>query len=291
MKTLLLEGFDDAWRNLGGVVRLFWPLLAMLVLAYGISFLMVTAWFTSNAADNLSLMAAWLIGVFIVAVYLFFVLCQGAVGWHRRVLLNEAPRWVSPLPGRRGLKYALAAFLFVLMFLVAQLIVGSLLMPLMSSLIIPMMQDIDPATLITDQFEAMWKIMLPMQIVLLLMSVVVVSGVLWLVRSWVLVFPHISIRSVQPAYGMIKDSLPAPAGLVRALLIVYFLPSLLVLIYTAIIPFRMQLLPWVSVATMVFQLAISVFSFLWGLSILSKAYAKASVGTIPYDEADHVRAV
>ncbi|WP_119392093.1 hypothetical protein [Taklimakanibacter lacteus] len=284
MKALLIEGLNDACRNIGSALGLFWPLLAMVVLIYGVSFLLATAWFSAETAASGWVVAAALTGFFIVLVYLFFILCQGAVGWHRRVLLNEAPGWISPIPKRRSLKYALAASLFILMFLIAHMIIGSFLLPIVAQWMVPMMQEVDPAGTVPDQLDAMWKIMLPMQIGMFVWSVVIFSLVLWLARSWLLVFPHISIRTVQPAYGKIKDRLDIPPGLVSALLVVYFLPSVIALVYMAVVPFRVQMSPWVAAATTIVQIALSVLTFLWGLSILSKAYAMAAADKVLYEK-------
>ncbi len=290
MKALLIEGLTDARRNLGSALRLFWPVLAVPVLAYGTFFLTAAAWFSAETAAASGLVAAaMLTGFLIVFVYLFLILCQGAVGWHRRVLLNEAPGWISPIPERRALKYALAAFLFILMFLIAHIIIGSLLLPIVAERIFPMMEKIDPASAVPDQLDAMWKIMLPVQLAMFFMGVVIFSLVLWLARSWLLVFPHISIRTVEPAYGAIRDRLDVPPGLVSALLVVYFLPSVLALAYVAVVPFSVQMSPWVATTTTVAQIAISTLTFLWGLSILSKAYAMVAVGKVPYERADGAR--
>ena len=283
MHAFLSEGFNDTYRNIGSALRLFWPVLAIMLLGYAISFLLAAAWISENTANDLKLLGMWLVAVFAVLIYVFFIVCQGAVGWHRRVLLNETPGWISLIPRRRAFQYALAVFLFVLMFVIAQMVVGFLLMPLMASWMIPMLQDFDTTGNPVDQLEAAWKIMLPIQIAMFLVSIVVMGGLLWLLRSWLLVFPHISIRSAQPAFGAIKDTLDTPGSLVVALLIVYFLPSLLALVYSGIVPLRMQLVPWVGVTSLIVQLVIAVFSFLWGLSILSKAYAKIAARQIFYE--------
>ncbi len=207
MNAFLIEGFTDAYRNLGAALRLFWPLLAIMLLGYVVSFMLAAAWFSSDAADNPRLLVMWPIGVFGVLTYILFIVCQGAVSWHRRVLLNE----------NSGLDFARAATPCVSVcsrgFPVRSHVLGRAygrrVFPdaIYSSLMAPMVQELDPASSTTDQLETMWKLTWRVQIAMFLFSVAIVSAVLWLARSWLLVFPHISIRTVQPAFGSIKDSL------------------------------------------------------------------------------------
>jgi len=216
-------------------------------------------------------------------VYVFLALCQGAVGWHRRVLLKQTDSWISPIPRRRSLKYALAVLTFVIIFLIGHMAISSFTLPYLHSIFTSSLGGIDLTNAPVEVLER-WRLAVwPIQIATLASAIVLTSVVLWFGRTWLPVFPYISIRSTEPHYGAIKEGLNHPAGLVGALLIVYFLPSILGTIYSVAVPMSIQLQLVLHVLITILGVVIYFFCFLWGLSILSLAYRRA----VAIPEANH----
>ena len=282
MKTLLIQGFGDAFHGLGAALRLFWPILACIVAMWLFGFLLG---YSGVMADGWGAAILLLLLSLCSLIYVFFALCQGAVGWHRRLILGETTGWISPLPRRRAFQYALAVFLFGLAVVVLYFIIGFVFLPFIQSEFLATLPNIDTSTAPVDQLEAWQKAMRPLQITLF----AIVIGIFWLVlqgaESWLLIYPHISVREGQSAYAKIRTILPTPNGLTGALLMSYFLPSVLSLIYGLLVPIRVQLLPWVSVTVIIFEYVLFAFCFLAGLSILSRAYATATKGRVFQQEA------
>lgn len=282
MTALLSEGFVDTYRGIGAALRLFWPILLILLLAYSLVYLLTHLAKTASAIENPLAGIALIIGIFAMLIYLLFVLCQGAVGWHRKFLLNETAGWISPIPGRRAFKYSLAVLAFIVVFLIGHLLISSYTLPYLHARFASSIQSTDFTN--PERLEAWHRAVRPIQAATFTTAVILVSIILWLGRSWLLAFPHISIRTAPPPFGLFREGLKLPAGLVGALVLVYFLPSFLGLIYYLIVPMKVQLLPGPVILSAIIQLILSAFCFLWGLSILSGAYAKAVAGKAPHEE-------
>lgn len=273
MTALLIKGYIDVYRGIGAALRLFWPVAAIyLVMIFGAAVLGFFAALESDAR-----VVTFLFVALAAALYTFFALCHGAVCWHRRILLNKAPRWISPIPSLRSLKYALAVFIFVLIFLIGHMAVTSVTLPYLHSVFTSALGDIDFTNAPVDQLELWRRAVWPIQIATLATAIILVSAILWFGRTWLLVFPYISIRSTEPLFGAIRGNLNHPAGLVGALLVVFFLPSLLGTIYYVATPMSVQLHPAVRWPMAIFNIGLSIFCFLWGLSILSRAYRQAAM--------------
>lgn len=271
MKAFLTEGAAEVLGGIGAAVKLFWPVafgyLAM-VLISAVADLFATL-------DSMAATVALLLTSVVGAVYVFLALCQGAVGWHRRVLLNEAPGWISPIPCRRSLKYALAVLAFVIIFLIGHVAVSSYTLPYLHSIFTSSFGGIDLTNAPVEVLERWRLVVWPIQIAMLASAIVLTSVILWFGRTWLPVFPYISIRSTEPHYGAIKEGLNHSAGLVGALLIVYFLPSILWTIYSVAVPMSVQLQVVPRVLMTILGVVINFLCFLWGLSILSLAYRRA----------------
>jgi|GEM_PF-6816026 len=276
MTALLAEGFADTYRGIGAALRLFWPVAAtylVMIVAAG-----VLGFFA--ALESEARVLSFFLVALAVTIYAFFALCQGAVGWHRRILLNEAARWISPIPSSRGLRYALAVFIFIVIFLIGHLAISSVTLPYLHSVFTSALRGMDLTNAPVEQLELWRRAVWPIQIATLATAIILVSAILWFGRTWLLVFPYISIRSTEPTFSAIRESLNHPAGLVGALLIVFFLPFLLGTIYYVATPMSVQLFPAVRWPMTIFNIALSIFCFLWGLSILSLAYRQAAVDKI-----------
>ncbi len=279
MRAFLTEGAAEVLGGLGVAVKLFWPAAFgyfALIAIFAVAGLFAVL---DSPSGAIALMLAGLAG----AVYVFLALCQGAVGWHRRVILNETASWISPIPRRRSLKYALAVLAFVVIFLIAHMATSYYTLPYLHSIFTSPFGDIDMTNAPVEIAER-WRLAVrPIQIAMLASAIVLTSAILWFGRTWLPVFPHISIRSTEPHYGAIKDGLNHPAGLVGALLIVYFLPSVLGTLYSVAVPMSVQLQLALRVLMTILGIAIYFFCFLWGLSILSLAYRRA----VAVSEANH----
>lgn len=270
MRAFLAEGADEVLSGIGAAVKLFWPAvfgyLVLMALFGGAGFFAVLEGTTGVVAVLLS----GLIG----AVYIFLALCQGAVGWHRRILLNEAVAWISPIPRLRGLKYALAVLVFVIIFLIAHMVISSYTLPYLHAKFTSSLGGIDLTNAPVEVLEQWRMAVWPIQIAMLASAIILTSAVLWFGRTWLPVFPYISVRSTEPAYGAIREGLNHPAGLVGALLLVYFLPSVLGTIYSVAVPMSVQLQVVLRIVVTILGIVIYFFCFLWGLSILSLAYRR-----------------
>lgn len=285
MKTLLIQGFNDAWRGLGAALHLFWPVLACVAAMWSVGFLL--GYYAVMEADNFVALIAYFFIALCALIYVFFALCQGAVGWHRRLILGEAAKWISPLPRRRAFQYAWAVFLFCLAVAVLHIVASFAVLPLLQHELMTVV-DVDTSTPPIDQLET-WR--LAFRPILIAMFAVAIA-IFWLAlqgaENWLLIYPHISIREGQPAYAQVKTSLPAPHGLIGALLISYFLPSVPSLFYGLFVPMSVQSMPWVGVSDVIFQYVFSAFFFLVGLSILSRAYVIAAKGNVIHQESHAV---
>jgi hypothetical protein len=283
MKTLLSEGFAEICRNLGAALRLFWPSALLLAFNVLLTISVGAVKYTASFDSAPLVSAALLIGGVALIIYLLLVLCQGAVGWHRKLLLNEYPKWVSLIPSRRSLKYAVPVVAFVLLMLVGFLLALQMIQPYGAQLITTAYQELNITGSPTiEQLEALRRAMIPLTIVNFIGTVAVVSAILWFGQSWLLVFPHIAVRNSQPGWGKINDHVMPFPQLVGALLIVYFLPSVLGLLYGIGVPVSVQLMPVVPLAVNLVNLAISILCFLWGLSILSISYRTVVAGKVLY---------
>jgi len=284
MDRFLRDGFAEVAGGLGAVVKCFWPVfliyVAMGVLGIGFGYFVIT-----SDVPDLTFLLLYFIIVFVVLIYVFLALSQGAVAWHRRVVLGEAARWISPIPRLRSLKYAWAVFLFSLIFMITYLVIASFTLPYLHSIFTAAVGQIDLTTAPVEQLEAWRRAVWPIQLIILAIVIVLAAVVLWLGRSWLLIFPFISVRSTEPAFGRIRESLGYSSGLVGSLLVVYFLSSLLGLVYYLFVPMSVQLLPVLNVFTTILGVVIYFFCFLWGLSILSLAYRRA-VAAPEIDHAD-----
>jgi hypothetical protein len=271
MKAFLTEGAAEVLGGIGAAVKLFWPVVfgyLAIVLIFAVAGFFATL---DGTAGTLALLLSGVAG----AAYMFLALCQGAVGWHRRVLLKETAGWISPMPRRRSLEYALAVLAFVAVFLIGQMAMSYATWPFLQAILAPPLGGIDLTNAPVEVLERLRATLWLIQIVTLASAVILVSGILWAGRTWLPVFPYISIRSTGSAYGAIGEGLDHPAGLAGALVIVYFLPSVLWTIYYGAAPMSVQIQPVVSVLTTILYVAISFFCFVWGLSILSLAYRRA----------------
>lgn len=279
MRAFLTEGAAEVLGGLGAAVKLFWPV----AFGYFAMFAIFAAAGVVEALDSTTGPLVLILTGVVGAVYMFLALCQGAVGWHRRVILNETARWISPIPRRRSLKYALAVLAFVVIFLIGHVAVSYYTLPYLHSIFTSPLGDID-MTNAPAEIRERWRLAVwPIQIAMLASAIVLISVILWFGRTWLPVFPYISIRSTEPHYGAIKEGLNHPAGLVGALLIVYFLPSVLGTLYSVAVPMSVQLQLALRVLMTILGVAIYFFCFLWGLSILSLAYRRA----VAVSEANH----
>lgn len=278
MTALLTAGLADANRNIGAALKLFWPVAAIylvMILAAGV------LGFFAALESELAFLAFTLINL-LAFLYMFIALCQGAVGWHRRILLAERPRWASLLPRQRSFQYALAVIVLGLFFVIAYIAVGLLAAPFLYDTLTSL-PDINFNNAPIEQLEARRKAMWPAEIILFL----IVVGAFWVVLSlgqrWLLVYPHISVRTVQPTFREIRKSLNPPEGLIPCLMIVGFLPSFVALIYGIVMPISWQLRPPIMIPMVIGSVILTAFCFLWGLSLLSIAYLAATRGQVPFE--------
>lgn len=280
MDGFLRHGFAEVAGGLGAALKFFWPVflvyLAMGVLGLGLGYF----WIGQDVPDFLFFLIYFVI-IFAAIISTFLVLCQGAVAWHRRIVLNEPARWISPVPRLRSLKYAWAVFLFALIFLAGYLGLSFFLLPVLDATFTSPLGQIDLSKAPVEQLEAWRRAVWPIQIITLALTILLAAAVLWFGRSWLLIFPYISVRSTEPAFRAVRESLNYPTGLVGALLIVYFLPSLLGLIHYLVVPMSVQMQPAFIAVTTILMVVVYAFCFLWGLSILSLAFRRAAAGTMP----------
>jgi hypothetical protein len=289
MKTLLKNGFSDAYRNRGAALRLFWPMVVLLILGLALDLLFGQVKYTVQFKDQPLVAAALSIGILALLIYLFLLLCQGAVGWHRKLLLNEYPKWASLIPSRRSMKYAVPVIAYVLLMMVGFFLALLMIQPYGVQLMTATYQELRIAGNPTmEQLEVLRQAMIPLVIINFIATVAVVSALLWFGRSWLLVFPHISVRNSQPSWGKINDRVKPVPQLVGALLIVYFLPSVLGLVYALVVPVSLQVIPAIPAIVNLVNLALSILCFLWGLSILSISYRTVVADTVPYEGAGDV---
>lgn len=287
MKALLGHGFAETVGGLGAAVKLFWPVAFIYLVV--IAAAAVSGYFAMlDDTSDVTFLLTFVLSGLVAMVYAFLALCQGAVGWHRRVLLNETAQWASLVPRLRSLKYALAVLAFLVIFLIGHMAISSVTLPYLHSVFTSPLGEIDLTNAPAETLEIWRRAVWPIQVATLASAIVLVSAILWLGRTWLPVFPYISIRSTEPAFGAIRESLNHPAGLVGALVIVYFLPSLLGMIYYVSTPMSVQLLPALHVAYVILGILLNFFCFLWGLSMLSIAYRQAVAGEVPYEGTGHV---
>lgn len=272
MIAFLVEGYRDALRGLGAAVKLFWPLLVLFALNIILLTIVGNFKVTSNFKTAPLTSLVLIVGFLSFAGYVFTILCQGAVGWHRRLLLDERSRWISPIPSRRALQYALPAFLFTIAMWIGLMSFTFLVLPHMGAWLTATVQGLNlTANPTIEQLEAFRLAAMPINFAILASTIAVVGGVIWLGRSWLMAFPHIAVRTEGPVWGAIADRVRPPTGVIAALLATMFLPSVLGTAYQGLIPISVQILPWVAVAISIVSLLLSVLSLLCGLSILSIA--------------------
>jgi hypothetical protein len=285
MKTLLMDGFSDAYRNLGAALRLFWPQLVIFVLVFAILILVGNFQYKTDFSTEPVLSLIFFILIFGIWIYLFLILCQSAVGWHRRLLLHEKAQWMSPIPRRRSLQYALPAVLFLAVTLVGLALMAYFLLPYLGSALLAKAQEIGLGSNPTiEQYEAFRKATILINLAMQLCVIVLAAVIIWGGRSWLLAFPHVSVRNSQPVWGAVKDSVQVPSGFVGALLAALFLPTVVGFLFQSAVPISIQMMPWVGVVVFLVNLVLSVLSFLASLSILSLAYAKAVAGKVYYTQ-------
>jgi hypothetical protein len=279
MTALLTAGLADANRNIGAAVKLFWPVAAIylvMILTAGV------LGFFAALESGLALLT-FTLGNLIAFLYMFIVLCQGAVGWHRRILLAETPTWASLLPRQRAFQYALAIIVLGLFLVIAHMAVGLFAAPFLYDSIASL-PDINFDNAPIEQLEVRRKAEWPVEIILFLVGV----GGFWVVLSlgqrWLLVYPHISVRTAQPIFREIRKSLNPPDGLITCLLIVGFLPSFVALIYGIVMPISWQIQPHIMIPMVIGSVILTAFCFLWVLSLLSIAYLAATRGKVPFAE-------
>lgn len=271
MIAFLVAGYRDAFRGLGAAVKLFWPV----VLVYLVEVAVGAGMGIFAMADSLAGTFVLVFFVLAMTIYAFLALCQGAAGWHRRILLNEAAGWASPVPRLRSLKYALAVIVFGVIFLVGHLAVTYYSLPYLHSIFTSPLGDIDLTHAPADQLEIWRKAVWPIQVATFATAVTLVAIILWLGRFWLLVYPHISIRPMHPTFEQIRRNISNPPGLVGALLVTSFLPFFLGVVYYALTPISVQLMPLIRIPYTILSLGLFIFCFLWGLSVLSIAYRQA----------------
>lgn len=286
MKAFLIEAFLDAVDGLWASVKLFWPIWGLMVL----SIILVTSFGNLRFSGNFkeAPLASWAILAAALAViaYIFVIFCQGAVGWHRRLLLHEKARWTSLIPARRSLQYALPAFLFVLAIWIGLALFTFLVLPFLVRLFAASFQGLTPtANSSIEDLDAYRKATTPLRLAIQTCMVLVGWAVVWIGRSWLMAFPHVAVRTVLPAWGALRRSIKVPPGFVGALLVTMFLPSVLGTLYQSFMPASVQLSLFAAVTLFVVNFLLSIFSLLCGLSVFSIAYRRAGIDQIPYQEA------
>lgn len=285
MKALLIEGFIEVYKGLGAALRLFWPMVVFLSLLALTGPLQV---FGNLKTDPFGSIAIFVLGLSLT-IYLFVMVCQGAVGWHRKLLLNEYARWAPLIPNRRSLKYAVPVVAFILLMLVGVILASQMIKPYGLQVMTAAYDELKITGSPTiEQLEALRRALIPLTVISFIATVAAVSAVLWFGQSWLLVFPHISVRNSQSRWGKVNDGVRPYPQLVGALLIVYFLPSFLILIYSVATPVSVQWNPTFQTTWTLVSLASSILSFLWGLSILSIAYRTLVADKVPYERTGDV---
>lgn len=285
MKVLLIEAFLDAVDGIRAAVKLFWPIWGIMalgiVLVASFGNLRVSGNFKEAPLVSLAMFAAALS----ILAYIFVIFCQGAVGWHRRLLLNEKARWTSPIPARRSLQYALPAFVFALAIWIGMVVFTSLVLPVLVSLFAASFQGLTPtANSSLEDLDAYRKATTPLRLAIQAGMILIGWAVIWFCRSWLMAFPHIAVRTVLPAWGNIRKAIKVPPGLVGALLVTMFLPSVLGTLYQSFMPASLQLSLIAAITVTVVNFGLSILSLLCGLSLFSIAYRHAGIEQIPYQE-------
>lgn len=284
MMDFLIQGYRDAFRGLGAAAKLFWPLLVLFALSMVLLTTIGNFKVTSNFQTAPLVSLLLFVGMLLSFGYVFVILCQGAVGWHRRLLLGERSHWISPLPSRRALQYALPAFLFVVVMWIALMLYAVFVLPQMAASLLASVQGLNLTTNpTTEQLDAFRRATMPLILAMLACTMIIVAIVVWLGRSWLMAFPHIAVRTGQPPWGAIADRVRPPAGMVAALLATMFLPSVLGTAYQALVPMSVQIMPWAATTVSIINFPLSILSLLCGLSILSIAYRKAGADRVPYE--------
>lgn len=287
MRAILIQAFLDAVDGLWASVKLFWPIWGLSVSTFVIAVSVGNLRFSGNMYEKPLHSLAILAGIVAIIAYVFIIFCQGAVGWHRRLLLNERARWISPIPSRRSLQYALPAFLFAIALWGSLLLFSFLVLPHLLNWLAASLQGIAPTANSTlDELDAFRKATIPIRLVIQASMILIGCAVIWAGRSWLMAFPHISVRTVLPMWGAIRRAVPPPSGFVGALLVTMFLPSVLGTLYQSFMPMSIQLSLGAAVTVAVVNFVLVILSLLCGLSILSIAYLRAGVDQIPYQETD-----
>jgi hypothetical protein len=277
MQAFLIEAYLDAFRGLGAAVKLFWPILTLALALVTTPSTAGTFKFTANFAAAPFTTLAMIAGFVALASYVFIIFCQGAVGWHRRLLLHENPRWTSLVPARRSLQYAWPAFLFALITWICLMIVMAIVLPRLSARLTATIQDLNLGPNPTiEQLDAFRRAAMPSQFLILAITIVIVGAVLWVGREWLMIVPHVSARNDQSAWRVVKKSVKSPPGLFAALTVVMLLPSVLHSFYQSFVPMGLQLSPWFATSASIAGILLVISSFLCSLSVLSIAYRKAA---------------
>lgn len=283
MRTYLIEGYVHAVEGLWAAVKLFWPIWMLSVALFVTTLSVGNLRFSGNFKEEPLLTLSALAGAIAFIAYNFIIFCQGAVGWHRRLLRNERARWISPIPQRRSLQYALPAFLFIFIMFAVLIAFGVVVLPRVGAWYATSTQGLQlPPNPTLDQLEAYRRTVLPINLFLLTCNFAIMAAVIWAGRSWLMAFPHVSVRTGLPMWGAIKKAVPLPHGFVGAVMVTMFLPSLVRTLYQSFMPLSVQLSLWATVAASVVNLLLVVLSLLCGLSILSIAYRRAQVDQIAY---------
>lgn len=167
---------------------------------------------------------------------------------------------------------------FLLVTLVAFGLLLYFVMPHLSAWLVAVAQELNlmnKTNLTIEQLDAFRKATIHINLAMQLCVIIVMSVILWLGRSWLLAFPHISVRSREPSWETMVDRVSVPPGFIGALVIALFLPSVLGFLFSSGVPMSIQFMPSIAWTVYLVSLVLSVLSFLSGLSILSLAYAKA----------------
>lgn len=287
MKAFLIEAFLDAVDGLWASVKLFWPIWGLVVLGIVLVSTFGNLRVSGNFKEAPLLSVAIFAAALAIIAYVFVIFCQGAVGWHRRLLLDEKARWTSLIPARRSLQYALPAFLFVLAIWVGLALFTFLVLPFLVSLFAASFQGLTPtANSSIEDLDAYRKATTPLRLTIQACMVLIGWAVIWIGRSWLMAFPHIAVRTVLPGWGTIRRLIEVPSGFVGALLVTMFLPSVLGTLYQSFMPASVQLSLVAAVTVIVVNFVLSILTLLCGLSIFSIAYRRAGIEQIPYQEAN-----
>lgn len=288
MKAFLLEGYLDAVTGLWAAVKLFWPFLVLFAISIGTLVTVGNFRVTTNFDTAPWATLVIVVGMLALFAYFFVLLCKGAVGWHRRLLLGERAQWLSPIPSRRSLQYALPAILFVFVMWAALAVVTFTVLPRLLTWFAASLQGLNLTPNPTiEELENFRRAVIPINLSIQALMMLIVGAVVWGGRSWLLAFPHVAVRSRLPVWGVLKRIVPMPSGFIGALLVTMFLPSILGTLYQSFMPMSMQIMPWVATTASLVSIPLAILSLLSGLSILSIAYRRAGIDQIPYEERDH----